>query len=130
MISLKSFIIGSSDPNKFTPGCADLDRHRPGDCFRHGTCVVMDGQSCLYFEKAVLPTAAETGKIMEMTALYEAKVGKMARPTKGMARADQRLCDCGAPLAPKRRYCEKCRKRRARETYKLSKRRSRHSVQS
>ena len=118
-VSLMTFLKGSSNPNLMMPGCADLCPHRPGDCFRYGRCVVMEGQPCDYFEKAVLPTAKDIGQQERMDRLYAEGTGAEA------ANTTKRPCPmCGVELKKHKRFCTDCAKRRQRETYRRGRRKS------
>ncbi len=65
-----------------------------------GLCWVQEGITCDYFEQAVLPSGNEA-----IAEEYEECVS-------GIKKQKIRLCECGAELAKRARYCEKCRKKK------------------
>ncbi len=112
-IGLIAFLKGSTDPKAGMPGCANYDHHYSG-CL-YGGCLAEAGQRCGYFEKAVLPIAGEIGQ-QKIYAAYESLTG--ADP---LARPQARLCpDCGAELKPRQRYCDDCKRKRRRQSYRNS----------
>jgi len=122
-ISLLVFIKGDHQHN--IPGCANY--YNDG-CVLRRTCKIEKGKRCLYFEKTVLPVAAELGIGGSIGDAYADKVGLVGfRP---QMTKEARRCLCGAILLSRQRYCEKCSKRRRRESYRKmrdSKRLTRHS---
>lgn len=105
-IGLIVFLKGSPDPKVGMPGCANYDHHYGGCLFRE-SCLMEQGKRCAYFERAVLPTAADTGQTERIYAAYEkqCKVGLLARP-------QQRICpDCGTGLKPRERFCDNCKRK-------------------
>ncbi len=117
-----AFLKGSSDPNDKMPGCTNLDKHY-GGCFfdrkncSAETCNVQEGKRCEYFEKAVLPSAAELGLKEHLNRLYGKHVGTEIETICGGIR----YCpDCETELALGQRYCEPCRQKRRRITYRNS----------
>jgi hypothetical protein len=56
------------------PGCANYDYHY-GGCLFADTCLIEQGKRCEYFEKKVLPTAADIGLREQVYALYRKQVG-------------------------------------------------------
>jgi len=112
-VGLIAFLKGNTDPAVGMPGCANYDHHYSG-CL-YGACLVEAGQRCGYFEKAVLPIAGEIGQ-QKIYAAYESLTG--ADP---LARPQARLCpDCGAELKPRQRYCDDCKRKRRRQSYRNS----------
>ena len=59
-VGLIAFLKGNSDPKVGMPGCANYDHHY-GGCLFADTCSVEEGKRCDYFERVVLPTAADVG---------------------------------------------------------------------
>jgi len=114
-IRLKTFLAGSSSPEQRMPGCANLDRSY-GGCLFAESCKVMDGFRCEYFEQAVLPTARDIGLYAEMLQQYKDQTGGEYDPV--VDSDDQRQCACGQALEKRRRICDKCRRKRRKETYR------------
>jgi hypothetical protein len=112
-VGLLTFLKGSSNPSDHMPGCANYDQHY-GGCLFSETCKVEYGHPCRHFEKAVLPTSNGIGQGISITSQYEARVHCTAGRFSAASREDRRCPDCGNPLLPRRRYCEKCRGRRKR----------------
>ncbi len=115
-VGLLAFLKGNTDPAVGMPGCANYD-HRYGGClFRH-KCLVQQGERCRYFERTVLPTAADIGLKDLIYSLYEEQVGI---DSNGLLKRGQiRRCpDCADEVGPRQRYCQKCSKRRRRESYR------------
>ena len=73
-VGLIAFLKGNTDPAAGMPGCASYDHHYGGCLFLDG-CLVEEGKRCGYFEKAVLPTAADIGLKELVYSLYERQVG-------------------------------------------------------
>ncbi len=113
-VGLIAFLRGSTNPENKMPGCCNYD-HGSGGCLDKDCCLVEQGKRCGYFEKAVLPIAGEIGQ-QKIYAAYESLTG--ADP---LARPQARLCpDCGAELKPRQRYCDNCKKKRRRQSYRKS----------
>jgi len=115
-VTLRIFLKGSSNPADLMPGCANYDHHY-GGCLFGETCRVLDeGQRCGYFERAVLPTAAQIGQRDHVYALYEQTTGAIIDRHKTCRKTgDVRPCpDCGASLRPRQRYCDDCSRKRKR----------------
>ena len=122
-VGLIAFLKGSTDPADGMPGCANYDQHY-GGCLFGETCKVQEGKRCGYFERAVLPTAADVGLNDAVYSQYEAQV----RIAGGglLKRSQVRRCpDCGDEVGPRQRYCENCAKRRRRESYRRARGRRR-----
>ena len=121
-IGLITFLKGSSNPAERMPGCANYDHHY-GGCLFADVCKVQQGQRCGYFEKAVLPTAADIGLKEQVYSLYYKHVG-IEQDVYKIEIGEIRRCPgfngktCGAPLLPRRRYCDKCRDRKRRDDYR------------
>ena len=113
-VGLIAFLKGTSNPEDGMPGCANYD-HYYGGCLLWETCKVERGQRCGYFEKAVLPTAADIGLSERMYSLYE----KQCSVSGPLERSQTRICpDCGTGLKPRQRYCDNCAKKHRRESYR------------
>ena len=122
-VGLIAFLKGSTDPKAGMPGCANYDHHQ-GGCLFGEICKVQGSQRCGYFEKAVLPTAADLGLNEAVYSQYEQQVGIAGN---GLLRRGQiRRCpDCGDEVGPRQRYCLKCSKRRRRESYRRAREKQR-----
>jgi hypothetical protein len=117
---LIQFLKGNSDPAVAMPGCANYDHHH-GGCLFDDSCSVEQGKRCGYFEKAVLPTAADIGLKEHVYSLYQRHVGIEAEGQ--LTRDLVRKCpECGAELKPRQRYCDDCARRKRRESYRRSRR--------
>jgi len=116
-VGLITFLKGDANPERGMPGCANFD-HYYGGCLFRKTCLVQDCKRCEYFERAVLPTAADIGLKELVYSLYENHVGM----TKGLKIGKIRKCpDCHkAELLPRKRVCPKCKERRRKRTYRES----------
>lgn len=121
-ISLTAFIKGNHSSKPPIPGCASYDTHY-GGCVYAVHCKVEQGKRCGYFERAVLPVAAQLGIGGLIGDAYADKVHLVGFRPK-MTR-DARLCGCGAPLKPRQRLCEKCAVEKRRKTYREGQRKSR-----
>jgi len=79
--------------------CANLVR---GKCLtrEHKPCVVMQGDRCGWFEKAVQPSGQPSGRVCR---------------------------ECGAEVPKRHRYCDSCQQTRRRNAYRESKRQNRAS---
>ena len=143
-INLKTFLLGSANPEDGYPGCANYDREHHEcvvcnlDCsdrtkcqtcpklFNSRPCLVMNGETCRYFERAVLPTAREIGLADCIYGQYEQKVGLKRH---SLPRGEVRGCpDCGESLGFRQKYCRKCAGRRRRETNRKNQRKFRQTV--
>ena len=78
-----------------------------------GRCWVQEGMLCDHFERFVLPDGNEA-----IDEEYEKCVS-------GIKKQKLRFCECGAELAKRARYCEKCRKKRRRRSDKENHRKRR-----
>jgi len=117
MPGLKAFIRGSSDPKDAMPGCANYDRDADL-CHTGVRCFVLKGGRCVYFERAVLPTAGQ------LKAKDGRKIVDEYQRAYGMKKllkvnlAQTRYCPCGNPIRGGRRFCDKCKKKRRLKTYR------------
>jgi hypothetical protein len=131
-VTLLAFLKGSTNPADRMPGCANYD-HDHGGCLLETVgekcpCLVVDEHKrCPYFERAVLPTAADIGQREHVYGLYEQTVGAVVDTRKTRRRTgDPRPCpDCGGVLRPRQRICDDCQKRRRKQTYRASQRKRR-----
>lgn len=122
-VGLIAFLKGSTDPADGMPGCANFDHHY-GGCLFGDTCKVQEGQRCGQFERAVLPTAANIGLNEIVYSQYEQQVGIAGNGL--LPRGQIRRCpDCGDEVGPRQRYCQKCSKRRRRESYRRTREKQR-----
>jgi hypothetical protein len=113
-VGLIAFLKGNTDPAVGMPGCANYDHHY-GGCLFEDKCFVEEGQRCGYFEKAVLPKAADIGLGERMYSLYE----KQCNVSSTLERSQTRICpDCGTGLKPRQRYCDNCKRRRRQKSYR------------
>ena len=79
-------------------------------------CRVLLGRRCRHFERALLPVATEQARHG-----YEDLIGggpRLRIPT-------GRFCECGAPLARRHRFCDACKRKKRRKSYRQAKRRER-----
>jgi len=113
-VGLIGFLKGSSDPKDRMPGCANYDHYYGGCLFENfkGNCAVEIGKRCGWFERAVLPTAVEIGQSLEITSQYEERTRSVVNRHKSSTESDRTCPDCGAPLPPRRRFCDKCKRRK------------------
>jgi hypothetical protein len=94
--------------------CANF---RNDACVFDRPCAVLDGQRCAYFEDAVLPLGGPRWfpeKYADTMRAYFRKHRINADET------EDRLCECGAVLAPRARYCDACREKKRRATRRAS----------
>ena len=111
-VGLIAFLKGSSNPADQMPGCANFDY-----CLLDNTCKVQQGKRCSYFERAVLPTALDIGLKEHIYSLYGNHVG--IESYQQFDKSNIRRCtDCEAELKPRQRYCDECKKRRRRKSYR------------
>jgi hypothetical protein len=122
-VGLIAFLKGSTDPATGMPGCGNYDHYYSG-CLFGDKCQVQEGQRCGYFERAVLPTAADIGLKDRIYSLYEEHVGIAGN---GLLRRGQiRRCpDCADEVGPRQRYCQKCSRKRRRESYRRAREKQR-----
>ncbi|MHC4397831.1 MAG: hypothetical protein ACYS1A_19475 [Planctomycetota bacterium] len=126
-IGLIRFLKGYTDAAIGMPGCANLDQNGSGCIKENGKgckveqgkrengkgCKVEQGKRCTYFERVVLPTAADTKYREEIYSQYTIKCNK----GKPLARLESRPCpDCGAGMKYRKRYCKNCKKKRRQKT--------------
>ena len=114
-VGLVTFLKGSSNPEERMPGCANFDHQHGGCLFElNNTCLVQEGQRCAYFERAVLPTAADIGLKELVYSLYAKQIG--IELDCELISSDIRKCpDCGAELRKRQRYCDECSRKRRME---------------
>ena len=102
---LRAFIAGSSNPKDNIPGCSNLDGI---NCIWNDSgCLVDQGKKCLYFEKAVLPTAEDIGKSEYMRKAYAKQIGLDS--DKVSASDSSRHCPgCDTELQAGEKFCRSC----------------------
>jgi hypothetical protein len=81
---------------------AECCNYQAGACIvrERGRCIVLDGQRCGWWEKAVRPGGRESGRV---------------------------CAACGGDVPKRRRFCDRCRQAHRRSAYRESKRRNRVS---
>jgi hypothetical protein len=88
------------------------------------TCHVEEGERCSWFEKAVLPTAADTGNLEKITTEYAKRLKKPELSgviASELGISAKRTCpDCGDVLQDRRRFCDRCKQRRSRAAHRVS----------
>ena len=93
-----------------------FEAHPLTTCLLAGTPI----QPCRYFERCILPLAdapSPAGKPHLQQERLEARRQYLALRKAEIPEMNLRTCpDCGAPVARRRRYCEKCGSRRRRES--------------
>ncbi len=118
-VGLIAFLKGSSKPADRMPGCCNYD-HNSGGCLGKDCCFVEQGKRCRYFEKVVLPTSADLGLKELVYSMYQKYVG-IAEDDPLINTANIRPCpDCGAELKSRQRYCDDCKSKRRRKSYRNS----------
>lgn len=85
-----------------------------------GDCKVMNGKRCKYFEKSVL--GPPEYKYRTAGYNYERLFPRYAKINKNLTGTEVKVrrCGCGAILKRRERYCEKCRIKRRKESYRKS----------
>lgn len=78
--------------------------------FSDTSCLISEGKRCPYFERVLLPIAEQQGVSRQIKKYYDM----------GDIKATRSCPDCGAELAYRKRYCNKCTKRRRRASQKHS----------
>lgn len=90
-----------------------------GKKFREqGACFILEDKPCLYFKICVLPLAKERG--------YDDVIDQYGEIDKDstVSSFKVRKCECGQGMPKGKQMCEKCRKKRRRETKALNRDRS------
>jgi len=105
--------------------CANWSSNLKG-CLGGSPCLVLSGERCGYFERAVLPP--EGYPYPNRTFVQDPKAEKQVRQEYGLVggrRYDPkaRFCKCGNPLAKRRRYCNECAAKRKRNSHRKAKHR-------
>ena len=98
------------------------------ECVYDKLCDVLLGKSCTYFERSVLgrldyPYRISGYDYEKVFDLYARINHKYLNQIIGV-----RVCRCGEAILPRKRYCEKCRKKQARDTARERKRKNRQSA--
>jgi len=125
MAGLVGFIKGLTDPDRNMPGCANYDHHY-GGCFFAKFCKVEKGQRCAYFERVVLPTAGQLKDSYSILEEYQRQTFTFEPIKTKLITA--RFCICGNVLPPHKRLCDRCRRKKRRETDRVYKRKYRFSA--
>ncbi len=107
--TLVSFIRAECDNITSTNLCLGLDVF--GKRFMdQDRCLVLRKKRCDYFKKCVLPLAKLMG-------CYDRIFKEYIKFDKTVDQSEEaRFCECGEELKPRERFCERCRKKRRRET--------------
>jgi hypothetical protein len=105
--------------------CSNYDKHDQ-ICISDKPCKALNGQRCGFFERAVLGPPDYKCRLpdydyQKLFAQYAELIGEESQD------AQQRRCDCGAPLRHRQRYCRKCSKKRAKEANRERQRKHRLS---
>lgn len=97
---------------------------------KYGQCKILQGKPCLYFERHVLgpPNYRYPLPHYDYQKLFD-QYGELNKRFKTVD-VTIRLCDCGEPLLPRRRLCDKCQIASRRQSYRESQRLKRTSVNS
>jgi hypothetical protein len=112
--------------------CANWDGHYqvclltyPEDPKTDRPCCVMQGKRCGYFEKAVLGPPDYKFRLpgYDYTKLFAQYADQTSA---NVGQAQQRFCECGAPLRYRQRYCGDCSKRRAKKAHAARQRKYRN----
>lgn len=85
-----------------------------------GQCWIMEKKSCPYFQRCVLPIANQKGTYTKISRLY----GLLDQ---SFAKTIVRRCSCGAELQRRRRFCDKCVRRRRQDTYRNTRHNHKHN---
>ena len=84
-----------------------------------GPCLVAESKPCTYFKRAILPARDVPQNIRGDYYFIDSSI---MVPT-------ARTCpECGATLAPRQRFCQKCRRKRRLESYRQRKLKSRQTA--
>ncbi len=76
-----------------------------------GKCLVIEEKEpCVFFRESVLPLAEHYGVYSRILSEYT-KIDESI-----VKNIHTRFCECGEELKPRERFCERCRKKRRRET--------------
>ena len=102
--------------------CCNFNRQNNECLPTDSVCKILEGKPCGWFRDAVLrgcdlayPYAKNVEKFPTLKKLY-----KQIDPAYGNVIEEQkaRFCECGQPLKPRQRYCEKCARKRRLATYR------------
>ena len=87
-----------------------------GGCI-DGKCLVLEGERCEYFEKAVLPPIDYTysPEVESIPVLHKEYSNIHEDFCDG---AELRHCECGRPMAKGKQLCKKCKKKRKQDSKK------------
>lgn len=107
--------------------CANWNPSENSCIFRTG-CRIAEGKSCEYFKKYVWPICDPAYVFATETCQYETLLGQYQAIDKNLVVSDKdespRLCACGVPLQPRRRYCDKCQLRHRKQTYRQARKKT------
>lgn len=107
-----------------------------------GRCHLEAREGCSYFAKYILPLASSGVACWQSHAAAVQDFARIVSEREGVsdwaasealaasAAAAARLCDCGQPLAPRKRFCERCRKAKRKAAWRDSQNRRRRGVNS
>lgn len=136
-IGLLTFLHGSSNAADKMPGCSKLDHHY-GGCQDSEDCKIETGRYCTYFEKVVLPTAADLGLLEDLTKKYAKQTLRIfatdqdrkctERKCTERKCADRKCPDCMAAIPRRKRYCDMCKIRRRKQTYRNNRKRKKRNT--
>lgn len=84
----------------------------------YGQCKILEGKPCLYFERCVLGRPDYRFPLLhcDYPRLFR-QYGELNRRFRAVD-VTIRLCDCGEPLSPRRKVCDKCQIRNRRKSYR------------
>jgi hypothetical protein len=96
--------------------CSNFDSHHKCCLLTDEDCLVLAGRRCGYFEKYLLRPYDYRFRLPGVD--YAKLFAQYAELTNAeTVRIRQRRCDCGEPLSFGKRYCDKCKKKRRKESY-------------
>jgi len=75
-----------------------------------GGCWIKKGRACAFFTRCILPLAARDG--------YKDVIDSYQMIDSSIKNVKIRYCGCGNELAKRARYCEKCKKKKARDSHR------------
>ena len=114
---------GENECSLRTDGCNDyIDNLKEEQS--HCPCLVLNGKPCKWFRHKVLPPSDYQhcpNYDLQNLRLQYAQIDLTF--TAGVS--SQRTCECGVPLLPRMRLCEKCKIRNRRMAYRESKKKVR-----
>ena len=104
--------------------CANYDHHY-GGCLFDDNCAVLQGRPCDYFEAAVLgkPSYPYRNSNYDWQRVFD-QYG-LINPRFAARAVQNRRCQCGAILEPRRRYCPRCARQKRLQLKRASERQRR-----